>query len=87
MLEFIIGLPIGAVVAWIIREVISDKLARDRALETYRITEFNKAAIEFQCAFIEVRQRLRDDPKADWFSILNSNVLLEHEKAVLRFKR
>ena len=50
MIEFIIGLPIGA------------------------------------CAFIEARQKLRDDPKADWFNILSSNVLIEHEKAALRFK-
>lgn len=70
MIEFIIGLPIGAIVAWIIREVISDKLARDRALEMYRITEFNKAANDFQCAFLEARQQLRDDPEANWDSNL-----------------
>ena len=86
MLEFIIGLPIGGIITWIIRELVSDKLARDRALEIYRITEFNKAAAEFQCSFIEVKQKLRDDLKADWNSILNSNVLIEHEKAAIRFK-
>jgi len=50
------------------------------------ITEFNKAAAEFQCAFLEAMQKLRDEPKADFLNILNTSTLLEHERAALRFK-
>lgn len=51
VLEFIIALPIGAVIGWIIREIVSDRLARDRAIDLYQVTEFNKAATRFQLAF------------------------------------
>ena len=51
-----------------------------------RRQEFNKAAVDFQCAFLEARQRLRDEPKADFIKILDSKTLLEHEKAALRFQ-
>jgi len=51
-----------------------------------RRKEFNQAATDFQCAFLEAKQKLRDDPKADWSSILDSKVLLEHERAYFRFK-
>jgi hypothetical protein len=53
MLEFIIALPIGAVVGWIIREIVSDRLARDRAFEVIKINEFNKAASKFRATFID----------------------------------
>ena len=48
MFEFIIALPVGAVIGWIIREIVSDRLARDRAFEVIKTTEFNKAAAKFR---------------------------------------
>ncbi|MEW6613872.1 MAG: hypothetical protein AB1401_00145 [Thermodesulfobacteriota bacterium] len=41
MLEFFIALPIGAIIGWIIREIVSDRLARDRALEAIDATHRN----------------------------------------------
>ena len=51
-----------------------------------RREHFNKAAAEFQCAFFEAKQRLRDDERADFKKILDSQTLLLHEKAAMRFK-
>lgn len=76
----------GGVVGFLCRQFIEHRLAISRNMQVIKVTEFNKAAVEFQCAVLEAKQRLRDDPKADWHSILNSTVLLEHERAALRFK-
>lgn len=81
----IVGTLLGAWITYRLSEKLVQK-NHTNAIELIHITEFNKAAIEFHCAFLEARQQLRDDPKANWFSILNSNVLLEHEKAAMRFK-
>jgi len=51
-----------------------------------RRERFNKAAAEFQSAFFEAKQKLRYDPRADFKEILNSQTLLLHEKAAMRFK-
>lgn len=51
--QFFIALPIGGIIGWIIREIVSDRLARDRAIDVIKITEFNKAAAIFHAAFIE----------------------------------
>ena len=55
-------------------------------IELIHLKEFNQAAVDFQCAFLEARQKLRDDPKADFLAILDSKTLLEHERAALRFR-
>ena len=81
----IVGTLLGAWITYRLSEKLVQK-NHTNAIELIHITEFNKAAIEFQCAFLEGKQRLRDDPDADWYSILDSNVLLEHEKAAMRFK-
>ncbi|MBN1290395.1 MAG: hypothetical protein JXB48_01025 [Candidatus Latescibacteria bacterium] len=50
-----ISFSIGAVIGYIIREVISDRLARSRALDAIRIEEFNKAAAKLRETFLPVR--------------------------------
>lgn len=91
MFEFLVALPIGAVIGWIIREIVSDRLARDRALELYRITEFNKAAAEFKSAFIPELRYLdyRYSPnRMDAPGIYKTLSLAfdRHEVAVIKFR-
>lgn len=79
---------IGALLGVLATYWLSRKLVREthkNAIELLHISDFNKAATEFHCTFLESLQQLRDDPKADWFNILNPNALLEHEKAAMRF--
>lgn len=88
MTDTICAAIIGAITGGIIgicATYFGNRLAKSTTLEAIKITEFNKAAVDFQCAFLEAKQQLRDDPKADWFNILNSH-LLEHERATLRFR-
>jgi len=90
MLEFIIGIPVGAIIGWLVREIISDRLARDRGLEAIRITEFNKAAAEFRIAFINEKRFLDPNSLADRtgntaFGIVQAAIDL-HEIAMIRFE-
>jgi hypothetical protein len=66
--------------------IVSSWLAHFFSKRRDRIKEFNQAATDFQCAFLEAKQKLRDDPRADWFNILDSKTILDHERAYLRFK-
>jgi hypothetical protein len=87
--DFIIALPIGAIIGWIIREVVSDKLARDRAFEMVRITEFNKAAAIFHAAFIDIIYLLRQNSQTaeiHYSNILTDKILITHEKARIMFE-
>ena len=88
MLEFIIALPIGAVVGWIIREIVSDRLARDRAFEVIKITEFNKAAAEFRAAFVDEMFRIgrrMETPHAIYGERL-IDITIANEKAKIIFE-
>ncbi|MFH1672805.1 MAG: hypothetical protein ABIF87_05205 [Pseudomonadota bacterium] len=58
MLEFIVALPIGAVFGWVIREIVSDRLARDRTLKTIKINDFNKTANKLRESFLPIRMAL-----------------------------
>lgn len=84
-----IGLSIGAIVGFIARTIIGDKLARDRALETIRITEFNKAAAIFHAAFIDIIYLLRQNSETaeiHYANILKDQILIDHEKAKIMFE-
>lgn len=89
MLEFIVALPVGAVIGWIIREIVSDRLARDRALETIKITEFNKAAVAFRISFINeiflLRENILTGNKIP-SEIIRPDILIAHEKAKITFE-
>lgn len=89
MIEIFIAFPVGAIVGWIIREIISDRLARDRAIEAIRITEFNKSSAIFRSAFIDVIYRLRKNAETgDVFlhDIINDAVFINQEKAKILFE-
>ena len=90
MIEFFIALPIGAVIGWIVREIVSDRLARDRALEAIKITEFNKAAAEFRVAFIKEQRLLDPHSFADRVGLSGSDIIKaaieRHERAMIRFE-
>jgi len=49
--DFVIALPIGTIIGWIISQVINDKLSRDRAIKIFEVTEFKKAAGDLRAAF------------------------------------
>lgn len=91
-IDFGIGISIGGVVGFIIREIIGDRMARDRALETIRITEFNKGAAAFRVAFVDEEYRLRHSDMSTWdksFHVMRergSDVLIAHEKAKILFE-
>lgn len=89
MLEFFIALPIGAIIGWIIREIISDRLARDRALESIKITEFNKASAIFRTVFVDaiflLRQNIQTGEQMVNY-IITPEVLIIHEKAKILFE-
>jgi hypothetical protein len=89
MIEFLIALPIGAVIGWIIREVVSDKLARDRNLEAIKITEFNKAASTFRSkvftefvGFYPINQFWE---KNEWIRINQSIPIIKSAAAEFRY--
>lgn len=56
--DFGIGISIGAIIGFILREIIGDRLARSRNLETIHNAEFNKASTEFKEAFLPVYMAL-----------------------------
>ena len=88
MIEFIIALPIGAVIGWIIREIVSDRLARDRALEVIKITEFNKAAAIFRASFVDEFFRIRRNIKEPGERYLErpEEIAIANEKAKIIFE-
>jgi len=59
--DFGIGISLGALLGFIAREIIGDRLARNRAIEAIRITEFNKAAALFREAFVREVFLLREN--------------------------
>ena len=64
-------------------------MARDRALQTIRITEFNKAAAAFRVTFVNEIFLLRENIKKrnkipD--EIIDRSVLIAHEKAKILFE-
>ena len=78
---------LGALAGGMIVSLANHFLSKSRERESRKITDFNKAATDFQCAFIDAKQKLRDDPLADWNGVLNPDVLLEHERAALEFRQ
>jgi len=86
-IDLAISFSIGGVVGFIIREIIGDRLARSRARETIRITEFNKAATKLREAFMPVRMALNPAQfavKEDLAAFLNSH-FNDMRVAVLEF--
>jgi len=91
MVELTITFSIGAIIGWIIREIVSDRLARDRALEVIKITDFNKAAAMFRSAFTEESRELRsivhaDKIDRDFVYNLIGKSIVKHEIAHIRFE-
>ena len=89
ILDLSIGLSIGAIVGYIVRELIGDRLARDRALESIRITEFNKAAATFRAVFIDQIFMLKQNivtANEMVHSIITPAVLILHDKAKIAFE-
>lgn len=88
-IDFGIGVSIGGVVGFIIRELIGDRMARDRALEAIRITEFNKGASAFRLAFVDVICLLKQSIEIQYKgsrNIVSPQVLIDHEKAKMLFE-
>lgn len=88
-IDFGIGISIGGTIGFIIREIIGDRMARDRALETIRITEFNKAASTFRVAFVNEIFLLQENIKMGTKmpdEIIYPNILIAHEKAKIIFE-
>lgn len=91
MTDFIIALPIGGIIGWIVREIVSDRLARDRGLEALKITEFNRAATQFRATFVGEQYRLRKETPAvvTYFSAINERTtatMISHEQAKILFE-
>lgn len=88
MFEFIIALPIGAVIGWIIREIVSDRLARDRAFEVIKTTEFNKAAAVFRATFVDEIFHIRRnvEPFFQRFGERREEIDIANEKAKIIFE-
>ena len=90
MIEFTITFSLGAIIGWIIREIVSDRLARDRSIETIRITQKMQAIASFRAAFaptlavIDVSKKVRtrgklpsDIDSALWAALLNQATEIE----------
>ena len=88
MTEFIIALPIGAIIGWIIREIVSDRLARDRALEIIEITEFNKAAAVFRATFVDEMFHIKRnvEPFFQRYGERREDIDIANEKAKIIFE-
>jgi len=94
MVELTITFSIGAIIGWIIREIVSDRLARDRAIDLYRVTEFNKATAVFRVAFLPETAFLKDNtclpecerPYTTLNEFLRAGYTFRHLKALNTFK-
>jgi len=89
--QFIIALPIGGIIGWIIREIVSDRLARERGFEAIKITEFNKSATQFRAAFVSEQYRLRNETPAivTYLAAINErtpSTMIANEQAKILFE-
>lgn len=81
-IDFLIALPLGGVVGWAIREIVSDRLARARTADT----KFNKAAAEFRCAFTDELRLIADSTRDTDFEKIFNNAYIRHTNALIRFQ-
>ncbi len=87
-IDFGIGISVGTIIGFSIREIIKDRLSRDRAREDRDIRAFNEAATKFREAFRD--EILALDARFSSVTI-DTSTLLEaafekHRSAVFDFK-
>lgn len=86
MFEFIIGLPVGGIIGWIVREVISDKLSRDRAIAAIKAAELNKAIGDFRGTFAPAIAKFPLLSDANKIDAMLREELIPQSVAIERFR-
>jgi len=87
--DSVVTFSLGSIVGFIASELIKDRLARNRNIETLQIAEFNKGAAAFRSAFVDAIVLLRENIKTGdkmIGAILTEPITVSHEKAKIMFE-
>ena len=88
-IDSVITFSFGSIVGFIASELIKDRLARNRNIETLQITEFNKGAAAFRAAFVDtifLLRRHKEGASSLIRKIITDSVIVEQEKAKILFE-